>query len=228
MPTSILIDKIIHSPRRTIAIIIQPDGTLTVRAPLHMSAKRIEEFVASHADWISMKQAQVQAAPSSPRKGYDDGELFLFTGQEYPLHILARSHSRLALQDDGFHMSKADLPEAREAFIRWYKARACEVITERVALHAQLNGLACKKIRISSARTRWGSCSARGTLSFTWRLVLAPLEVIDYVVIHELVHTKIKNHSPVFWHWVAEILPDYKRHITWLKKNGRFLSLDGG
>jgi predicted metal-dependent hydrolase len=89
-----------------------------------------------------------------------------------------------------------------------------------------MNGFAWKQIRISSARTRWGSCSTTGNLSFTWRLVLAPLEVIDYVVIHELVHTTIKNHSPAFWHRVAEIMPGYKQQVTWLKRNGRFLSLD--
>jgi predicted metal-dependent hydrolase len=99
------------------------------------------------------------------------------------------------------------------------------VISERVAYHAKKNKFAYRKIRISSARTRWGSCSTNGTLSFTWRLVLAPSEVIDYVVVHELAHTQIKNHSPKFWRRVVEIMPEFKRYITWLKKNGRFLTL---
>jgi hypothetical protein len=227
MPDPIQIDEIIHSTRRTIALIIQPDGTLTVRAPLRMPESRIHEFVETHANWIHRKREQVQASPSSQKKDYHDGELFLFLGKEYPLQIVAHTRTRLILKEDSFHISKAHLPEAREAFIRWYKLQAREVIAKRVALHGQQNGLYWKRLRISSARTRWGSCTAGGNLSFTWRLVLAPLEVIDYVVVHELVHTRIQNHSLTFWKKVAEIMPDYKKHIAWLKINGRFLSLDG-
>ena len=105
------------------------------------------------------------------------------------------------------------------------KARALELLSEKVSIQAQQNDFTWKKIRISSARTRWGSCSSNGTLSFTWRLVLAPPEVIDYVVVHELAHTRIRDHSPKFWRRVAEIMPDYKRHVSWLKQNGRFLTL---
>jgi predicted metal-dependent hydrolase len=94
-----------------------------------------------------------------------------------------------------------------------------------VALYAAQHGFQPGRIRITSARTRWGSCSSKGTLSFTWRLVMAPLEVVDYVVIHELAHLRVKNHSQVFWDSVAALMPDYKRHVTWLKKNGRFLTL---
>ena len=228
MQDPIPIDKIIHSARRTISVIIQPDGTLTVRAPMRMAESRIHEFVENHANWIRRKQEQIQAAPSPPKKDYQDGELFLFLGKEYPLHILGPARTRLILKEDGFHISEAHLPEVREAFIRWYKLQAREVIAKRVSLQAQQNGLNWQKLRITSARTRWGSCTARGNLSFTWRLVLAPLEVIDYVVVHELVHTRIKNHSSAFWKAVAEIMPDYKQHVTWLKENGRFLTLDSG
>jgi len=227
MGDPIPIDKIIHSARRTISLIIQPNGTLTVRAPLRMPVRSIREFVEDHADWIHRKQEQIQTAPSPKKKDYHDGELFLFLGKEYPLHILVPSRTRLVLKEDAFQISRAHLPEAREAFIRWYKLRAREVIAERLALHARQNGLYWQRLRISSARTRWGSCAARGNLSFSWRLVLAPMEVIDYVVVHELVHTRIKNHSPAFWKKVAELMPDYKQHVAWLKENGQSLSLDG-
>jgi hypothetical protein len=113
------------------------------------------------------------------------------------------------------------------AFEKWYKSQALAILTERTRFFAQKFGLRFGKIRISSARTRWGSCSTAGTLSFTWRLVMAPLEVVDYVVIHELAHLKVKNHSAVFWAEVAKMMPDYKRHVTWLKKNGQSLTIDG-
>ena len=223
MPISI--DHLVHSRRKTVALIIQRDGTLTVRAPLRMPAIHIQEFVQNHAEWIREKQAQAQASPPPPKKHYVDGETFLFLGKAYPLTIVARQRSALTFSGDKFHLANSNLPKARQVFIRWYKAQALRIISERVAFHAEKNKFTCRKIRISSARTRWGSCSTNGTLSFTWRLVLALPEVIDYVVVHELAHTQIRNHSPNFWHRVAEIMPKYKRYVSWLKKNGRFLTL---
>ena len=109
--------------------------------------------------------------------------------------------------------------------IIWPKTPVRLVLSEHIAFLAKKNELSCQKFRISSARTRWGSCSSTGTLSFTWRLVQAPLEGFDYVIVHELVHTQIRNHSPGFWHRLAESMPEYKRYVSWLKKNGRLLSL---
>ena len=96
---------------------------------------------------------------------------------------------------------------------------------ERVAFFARSQDVKPGKLCISSARTRWGSCSAKGTLSFTWRLVMAPLDIIDYVVVHELCHLKEMNHSRAFWERVETILPDYKRRRKWLKENGGALRL---
>ena len=222
---SILIDHIVHSKRKTVALIIQLDGTLTVRAPLRMPDVHLQEYIQNHTEWIREKQAQAKASPPTPKKHFVDGETFLYLGKAYPLTIVAHQRSALTFSGSKFHLANSNLPKARGAFIRWYKAQALTVISERVALHAEKNGFTWRKIRISSARTRWGSCSTNGTLSFTWRLVLAPPQVIDYVVVHELAHTQIKNHSPKFWHRLAEIMPEYKNHVSWLKKNGRFLTL---
>ncbi len=207
------------------ALIVQRDGSLTVRAPLRMSEIHIREFVQSHAEWIRKKQAQAKAAPPPLQRHYASGETFLYLGKEYPLTIVAHQRPALTFSSNKFHLAKSSLPKARQAFIRWYKAQALAVISERVAFHADKNQCTWRKMRISSARTRWGSCSTSGTLSFTWRLVMAPLEVIDYVVVHELAHTQIKNHSSKFWRRVAEIMPEFKRHVAWLKKNGRLLTL---
>jgi predicted metal-dependent hydrolase len=218
-------DHLIHSRRKTVAIIIQPDGSLTVRAPLRMSNIHIQEFVQSHAEWIRVKRAQAEAAPPPPKKHYNDGETFLYLGKETPLTIVAHQQPALTFSGTGFHLAKSSLPKARQTFIRWYKAQALLVIFGQVALHAKQYKFTYRKIRISSARTRWGSCSSNGTLCFTWRLIMAPPEVIDYVVVHELAHTQIKNHSRNFWNRVAEIMPEYKQQLAWLKKNGRFLTL---
>jgi hypothetical protein len=221
------IDHLIHSRRRTIALIVQRDGSLTVRAPLRMPDEQILEFVRSHAGWIQKKQAQVKAAPSFPRKQFVNGESFLYLGNEYPLCLVAVQKQGLIFTNSRFRMKLTSPARTRGFFIRWYKQQALKVFTERVAHYSLQNGFRFQKIRISSARTRWGSCNPKGSLSFTWRLVLAPLEAIDYVVVHELAHTQIPNHSKNFWARVAEVMPDYKKRLAWLKKNGRFLTLDG-
>jgi predicted metal-dependent hydrolase len=223
MPISI--DHLIHSKRKTVALIVQRDGSLTVRAPLRMSAKHIQEFVLSHAEWILEKQAQAQAAPPASRKQYVDGETFLFLGKETPLTIISHQRSALTFHGERVHLANSRLANAKQAFIKWYKAQAMTLISKRVVFYASRDHFSYGKVRISSARTRWGSCSSSGTLSFTWRLIMAPPEVIDYVVVHELAHTQIKDHSRNFWDRVAEIMPEYKRHLSWLKKNGRFLTL---
>ena len=223
MPISI--DHLIHSRRKTVALIIQHDGTLTVRAPLRISDVHIQEFVQNHAEWIREKQAQAKASPPPLQKHFVDGETFLYLGKEYPLTIVAHQRSALTFSGYKFQLANSNLPKARQVFIRWYKAQALRVISERVAFHAKRNKFTHQKIRISSARTRWGSCSTNGTLSFTWRLVLAPPEIVDYVVFHELVHTQIRNHSKAFWQKVGEILPEYKKRVRWLKQNGKYLTL---
>jgi predicted metal-dependent hydrolase len=219
------IHHLIHSRRKTVALINQRDGSLTVRAPLRMPESSIQEFVRSHAEWIRKKQAQVKAAPPPPKKSYINGETFLYLGKEYPLTIISHPRPSLTFSGGRFRLGMSALPKGMQVFLRWYKAQARVVISERVAFHGKKHKFSWEKIRISSARTRWGSCSSKGTLSFTWRLAMAPLEVIDYVVVHELVHTQVRDHSPKFWRRLAEIMPEYERCVSWLKKNGRLLTL---
>jgi hypothetical protein len=122
-------------------------------------------------------------------------------------------------------LPKSALPQAREHFTAWYKLQARQLIEERVRYFAARFGLHYSRVRITSARTRWGSCSSRGTLSFTWRLVMAPPAAIDYVVVHELAHLLVRNHSPAFWRKLEELLPDYRPPQQWLKQNGHLLIL---
>jgi predicted metal-dependent hydrolase len=222
---SIPIDRLVRSRRKTIALVVERDGSLTVRAPLRMAEIRIREFVATHETWIikHQKKSREQALPAA--KQFMQGETFLFLGKSHPLTIVPGQRTSIKFDPSGFRLAKSALPKAEQAFIRWYKKRAAEVITERAETLGKEHSFSYEKIRISSARTRWGSCSSKGTLSFTWRLVTAPPEVVDYVVIHELVHTKIKNHSKTFWGRVGEIMPRYKDHVRWLKQNGKYLTL---
>lgn len=219
----IKIDRIIHSHRRSIAIIIQSDGKLVVRAPLRLSHARIQQFVGLKTDWI-LSQQEKAATRQIPVHAFISGETFLFLGKSIPLELVDHPREALTL-DTCFRLRRSDQSQAGQVFLKWYQQQARQIFTSCVQLFAQRYALSYSKIRLSSARTRWGSCSSKGTLSFTWRLVMAPVEVIDYVVIHELVHLEIKNHSSAFWKKVQEYLPDYKKRRAWLKAHGYQLDL---
>lgn len=222
----VVIDTLIHSRRRTIALIVQKDGSLTVRAPLHMPLASIEQFVHKHSAWVLKKQSQMKASTGMRPRSFKEGEAFLFLGKEYPLKIVAAQRPSLIFSSGRFRLAQSALPKASQTFIRWYKLQARQLISERVASLSKVHHFTYGKVRISSATTRWGSCSSLGTLSFTWRLILAPAEIIDYVIIHELVHTRVRNHSHKFWQQVSLIMPDYPDRLSWLKKFGRTLDLD--
>ena len=117
------------------------------------------------------------------------------------------------------------VPALTDAQLRGLKKSASIVIPERVAHFAALVGVDYGRITIRSQKTRWGSCSAKGDLNFNCLLLLAPPEVLDYVVVHELCHRKQMNHSPRFWAEVARVIPDYKAKVKWLKENGGRLML---
>jgi predicted metal-dependent hydrolase len=217
------IDRLIRSKRKTITLIIERDGTLTVRAPLRVSRAQIESFVQEKAGWIDRTRQKIKAAEVSPRQ-YIDGEKFLFLGSSFDLELVRPQRPSLKFEG-GFRLSNTAQKRGEQVFTRWYKDRAFEIITEGVAKFSEQYDFAPKQLKISSARTRWGSCSPNGTLNFTWRLVMAPLDVIDYVVVHELAHLRVKSHSRKFWKVVESILPGYNVQRKWLREHGEKLTL---
>ncbi len=235
-PTDKYSYEIVRSRRRTFSLLVDRHGRLVVRTPLKASLDEIHRLVEKHAGWIAKKQAQAQARAASlpPPKTFQPGERFLYLGQEYPLVIVPRQKEALLFDGRQFLLRSSGVPtnqtpeqiqpKAKQAFETWYKAAARQVCTERANFYAAQFGLSFTSLRISSAKTRWGSCG-RGSLNFTWRLVMAPLPVLDSVVIHELAHLVHRNHSPAFWAQVHAWMPDYPQHHAWLKKNSARLVL---
>jgi predicted metal-dependent hydrolase len=220
------IDKLIRSKRRTIALIIERDGSFTVRAPMRAPHEAIETFIQQKEDWITRTREKMKSMIGSPALGkqYTDGEKFLFLGSLFDLKLVGFQRPSLRF-DSGFTLSRTAQSKGEQVFTHWYKKRALEIISERVEQYAGQYNFTPKQVKISSAKTRWGSCSPNGTLNFTWRLVMAPLDVVDYVVVHELVHLNVKNHSHKFWKAVEAIYPEYKKQRKWLRENGEKLSL---
>jgi hypothetical protein len=218
------IQRLIRSRRRTIALIVERDGSLTVRAPNCAPRKEIDAFVREQLGWIERTRERYRSKPQPRKREFVEGERFPFLGREYELRLVRPQRPALKFED-GFTLGASAQPSSEQVFIRWYRDQALRVISKRVKAFAEAHGLSPGKIKITSARTRWGSCSPDGTLNFSWRLVLAPLEVIDYVVVHELAHLRVRSHSRKFWRTVEQILPGYHIQRKWLRENGDTLGL---
>lgn len=218
------IEQIIRTKRKTVSLQVTDKATLVVRAPLKVSNEMIIKIVDKHKKWIDKKKIEINQRNLlfTPKK-FIDGEQFLFLGKYYNLRIVDNQHISLKLYEQ-FTLHKDFVKEARQVFTHWYKRKAYEVISERLSWYCQLNGFMYEKFSITNAQTRWGSCSQRN-VNFTWRLVMAPISVIDYVVVHELVHLDEKNHSRKFWGKLKKIMPEYEIQRNWLKNNGYLLKL---
>lgn len=215
-------DQIIRSRRKTIALEITHEARLIVRAPFRVASRVIEDLLSRKRDWILRKQssARLRSQEIVPKR-FVRGELFLYLGQAYPLSI---EEGNTPFFFEGiFRVSPQNGDKIRENFTRWYRAQAARVFAERIELYAAKMGLARPDIKISNAGKRWGSCSPRGKLCFSWRLLMAPLSVVDYVVVHELAHIPIRNHSSKFWKFVRMFLPDFEGRREWLKNSGHIL-----
>jgi predicted metal-dependent hydrolase len=217
------IDQIVRTKRKTIALIVRPDGSLLVRAPLRASNRSIQEFVSRNKGWIDKTRAKITAIAPPPPKQYVPGEKFEYLGNVYSLEIVLHQKKSLLLEDGRFKLAASAQENAGSVFERWYKEQARQILNERVEFFARQHGFQYSKVGISSARTRWGSCSAKGALNFSWRLIQAPMEAVDYVVVHELVHTVVHDHSRKFWSKLEQTLPDYRERRKWLRSNGHRL-----
>ncbi len=216
---------IIRSRRKTIAVEITKEAGVLVRAPLKLARREVLAFVQQNRSWIARKlaQARVRQEERTPRR-FLEGENFPFLGEQHRLRYVAGGEYLRKL--NGEFLLGADLSSrAEDLFRTWYRARAREILEDRVAHFSLRMGLTCRSVRITDAKERWGSCNAAGSLNFAWRLVMAPPPVIDYVIVHELAHLVEMNHSRRFWERLGRILPDYAKRRKWLRENEHRLTL---
>lgn len=216
--------KLIRSKRRTIALAITANASLIVRAPMNTPVSYIERLIESKLNWIRQAAAKISSRPRAVAHEYVEGESFLYLGKTYKLRFDKKATKKLDFKS-AFILSSREKKNARDVLISWYKAEAKKQITERVELYARRSGLSYSSIKITTANRRWGSCSTTGNLNFSWRLIMAPLWVIDYVVVHELAHLEHKNHSPSFWASVKVMNSGYEKSKVWLKQNEGTLTI---
>ena len=197
--------------RRSIGLRIDDRG-LTVNVPLRASEKWLHSVLHDKAHWVIDKLENWQTNKPVPPQ-WVDGETILYRGETFMLRIvpsLFDTPPQLHGAQLIVHVSKADNPAVIEKIImHWYRREALQLFTECVGHFATLMNVAPREIKLSAARTQWGSCTARGCLRLHWQLIKMPLHLIDYVVVHELAHLVEMNHSAAFWRVVGEVCPDY-------------------
>lgn len=216
--------QLIRSRRKTIAVCIARDGSVVVRAPLRAAQSVIDHFVWEKRSWIEEKSGEM-AARDAARKQFQvlPGSTLPLLGQNYPIV----SGNQAAFDGRQFFIPDEEFETVKPKLVQLYKNLAGQVIPRRVEYFSTRTGWVPAGVRIGSASTAWGSCSGKNRLNFTWKLVMARPEEIDYVVVHELAHLVEHNHSARFWRLVESVLPDYRERRSKLKDLGENLQKIG-
>jgi predicted metal-dependent hydrolase len=215
-----------RSRRKTISIYVERDGSVSVLAPQDMDDTELDDAVKTKeyliykhlSQWEDLNRSRVA-------REYVNGQSFLYLGRNYRLQFVDEQDVPLKLQNGYFKLRKSDKLKAQQHFIDFYKSRGLPHIRRRVKEYKKRMDVEPQNIRIMELQNRWASCSIEGNLNFHWKCLMATGSILDYIVVHELAHIKHHDHSPDFWNEVDKIMPDYHRHVDWLKEHGAGMDL---
>ncbi len=223
--------KIRRSDRaRRARIVVDADGVEVV-VPRRMALRHVEPFVAEKQRWIERTLERYESAQrEAPAAVLADGGSVPYLGERLELDVRVEpGRTRPHVADRGewltVKVARSGPTAVADALERWYRKRAREEIVPRLDAATARAGTDWARLSIRGQRTRWASCSQDGAMSFNWRLLLAPAEILDYVVEHEVAHLEVLDHSPRFWRLLGRRAPDYREHERWLKHNGHTLRL---
>lgn len=215
--------------KRTVQISVAPDETIVVQAPMRLAKARIDELVRARARWIRQRLAEMaRSRESRMERQWRSGEKLPLLGEEVELRISdAPGERRVRVDLRGRYLEVA-APLALEgaqatipkAVLRWYGLQSLRLFQERTDVFARELGVQPKAVLVRNQERRWGSCSRDGTLRFCWRLIMAPMRIIDYVVVHELAHMRHPHHQAPFWDCVGRLQPNYALLRTELRREG--------
>ncbi len=208
------------SRARTTRLMIGAERPLEIIVPVGTADEEIVRAVAARREWIEKKRRKIQAlVDRADQLGLDEPGRVWMGGE--PLLVERRPDSRAVanLADERLVLGGAGV-EAQQALLRWYRRTARARLLQSAYRHADRLDLTFARLAVREQRTRWGSCSRRGNLSFNWRLIIAPPEVLEYVVVHELCHLRVPNHSKAFWRLLEGALSGWHHSARWLREHG--------
>lgn len=219
------------SSRRTTDVVIERNGRIVVRPPITHTPEQVDAVVESKRLWIYRNLAEWKDMNATAvAREWVNGETFLYLGSAYRLTFVSDQPSPLMLKDGYFRLSRklmetGGVEAAKQAFERFYAEKGLQRMSERIAFYAPRVGVSVSEIRVKDMGYRWASCGRSGSLNFHWKCVMAPVRIIDYIVVHELCHFRHRDHSDAFWNEVDKVLPDWRKRKDWLMKNGAGLDL---
>ncbi len=211
-----------RSQRRTIGLAIDHRG-LRVGAPTRARLGDIESLIRQHGQWVLDKLAAWRERPTPNTQEITDGTIIPLLGEPLTIALTSLGRARWQFGPQTLYLQPTATASPAQVLEQALRDKARAVFAERLAIHAPRLGVAVPPLRLSSAKTRWGSCSHHGGISLNWRLVYMPLAVIDYVVCHELAHLKEMNHSPRFWSVVEQLCPDWRKLRLELRRQARLI-----
>ena len=212
--------------RKTVQITVDRGGELILTAPEDCPLSVMEEFVLEKRRWIYTKLAEKEALwGPAPSKEYVNGEGFLYLGRSYRLSLVDEQEVPVKLTHGRFRMRRKDAPRGEEHMRRWYREHARPWIERKVERYAGRVDVEPAGVVVQELGYRWGSCGQGGALYFHWRSILFPPRIVEYIVVHELVHLREPHHTPEFWLRLERALPDYADRKRWLAENARAYDL---
>lgn len=218
--------QIKYSNRKTLNISVERDRSIVVRAPHHLTAEKIDKIVQSKRQWIKDKLNHAQKYPDvTESKEFVSGETLMYLGKNYQLLVVDEEVEDIEF-DQRFKISRANQPKANELFKKWYLKQALLKIEPLATKYAKSLGVQYNQFKTSEMKYRWGSCTPANNIIFNWRIIKAPMYVLEYLVAHELVHLMESNHTSRFWNILSIQVPNYLKAKEWLKDKGHLLEVD--
>ncbi len=217
--------------KQTVGIAVE-DHRVQIFAPKWVPLREIQEIITKRSSWIG-RQIQLQAErPVIAPKQFIDGEELLYLGRAYVLRVVERPSPGVTLRAGKMIVAvppaigeRCDADAVRATLVDWYQSRAEDILAETSARLAEKLGISPTRITVREYRSQWGSCSISGHIRYSWRIILAPWEVVEYVTAHELAHLRHHDHSSRFWRCVETLDSQYRRHRDWLRTHGATLHL---
>lgn len=209
----------IRSKRKSLTLIIEPGGNVVLKTPKYTSMKEIQRFLEKQSSWISTKV--IESKKNFTHYDFQPGSLTPYKGVNLEI-IIDQNMRQITLTDNSILIPESI--DIKAQLLKWYKTKAREQITIYVEDLTSIIGITYNKIFIRNQKTRWGSCSGRKNLNFSWKVILTPPELIKYLVVHEVCHLVEMNHSRNFWKLVEKYDPLFIQHRKDLQKAGYYLT----
>lgn len=214
------------SKRKTVSIFVERDGSVSALVPSNLSDDEIATILKAKEYQIHRNLAQwLQLNERHITREYVNGQSFLYLGRNYRLKLVDDKLGELKFSKGYFLLSKNELSSAEQYFIDFYRNKLKEKIKPLINRYKEQLGVSPNDVKVMELKNRWASCSAKGNINFHWKCAMAPMDVLQYIIVHELAHLIHLNHTTEFWNEVDKVLPKHEEQMNWLKLNGVGMSL---